>query len=40
MQYHHILIENGIAWGKPEVHYLLLMLHALALLKAVLSFNT
>ena len=41
-QHHHILIqamENGIASGKPEVHRLVLILHATTSLKAVLPFD-
>ena len=42
MQRHHILmqeLENDVAQGEPEVHYLVSMLHAVALLKAILPFN-
>ena len=42
MQCHHILtqeLENDVAQGEPEVHHLVLMLHAVALLKAVLPFD-
>ena len=42
MQHHHILmqeLENGDAQGKPDIHHLVLILHAAALLKVVLSFD-
>ena len=44
MQCHHTLmweLENGVVWGEPEVLSLILVsiLHASALLKAVLSFD-
>ena len=38
----HILmqeLENDVAQGIPEVHHLVSMLHAVALLKAVLPFD-
>ena len=43
MQHHHILmqeLENGVTQGEPEVHHLVSMLYAIALLKAVLPFST
>ena len=42
LQYHHILVqelENGISPGEPEIHRLVSILHAMALLKAVLPFD-
>ena len=42
MQLHHIQmweLENGDAQGEPEVHHLVAILHATALLKAVLPFD-
>ena len=32
-------LENGVARGEPDIQYLLSILHAMALLKAVLPFD-
>ena len=42
LQYHHILVqelENDVSPGEPEIHHLVSILHATALLKAVLPFD-
>ena len=32
-------LENGVAWDEPEIHHLISILYAVALLKAVLPFD-